>query len=92
MVHQLGEIVGEKLDRVGTARLVGGAVAATIVGQHGGLPREPLGDWAPELAVHGDGMDKDGSLLRVPVAVEGIGDPRSIAGRRQFDTHWKSPF
>src|SRR5262249_42871911 len=91
MVHQLSKIVGVELDRIGTARLVGGAVAATVVSQHGGFPGEPLGHWAPKLAVHGDGMDKDGSLLRVPVAVEGIGDPRSIAGRRQLDTHWKSP-
>src|SRR5262245_2060632 len=91
MVHQLGEIVGIKLDRVGAARLVGGAMAATVVGQHGGVPREPLGDRAPELTVHGDRMNEDGPLFRVPVAVEGIRDPRSVAGRRQLDTHWKSP-
>src|SRR5262249_15616878 len=92
VIHQLGKIIGKKLDRKGAARLVRAAVAATVVGEHGGLGCESLGNRAPERAIHGDRMNQDGPALRVPVAVEAIGDPRSVAGRRQLDTHWKCPF
>ena len=74
MIQQFGEIIGKQLDRIGAARLVGGAMAAAVVGQHGGLGGEPLGHRAPEFAIHGDRMDQDGAVLRILVAVERIGD------------------
>src|SRR5215510_10443743 len=35
-------------------------------------------------------MDQDGPVLRILVAVERIGDPRAVAGRRQLETHWEA--
>jgi hypothetical protein len=54
MAHEFVEILGEQLDGVGAVRLVGGAMAAAVVGQHRGLARQPFGHRPPELAIHGD--------------------------------------
>src|SRR5262249_3454397 len=88
VVHELVEILGEQLDRIGASGLVGGAVAAAVVGQDGGLAHQTLCDRPPELAIHGNRMDQDRAILRIRVAVEGIADTRPVTGWRQIGTHF----
>src|SRR5262249_21204531 len=78
MVHQLGEVVGELFDPVGALRLVGGAVAAAVVGEHDGAVAEQRDGPVPEEPVHAERMDEHHAWTPVVAAVNVVDKPRAV--------------
>src|ERR1051326_2981269 len=78
VVHQLGEIVGELLDAVRSFRLVGGAVAAAVIGEDDRSAGEQGDRPVPEEPVHAERMDQHEPRTPIVAAMHVVDKPRAV--------------
>src|SRR5262249_32065790 len=71
----------------GASGLVGAAMAAAVIDQHGGGFRERRGHRVPEGVIHPEGMDEDDGRSVLQASAEFVGELRPVADLHCRDCH-----
>ena len=91
VIEEVGEVVGEGLDPIGAGGLVGAAMAAAIIDQHGGGFRQRRGDRVPEGVIHPEGMNEDDRRGVLHASAEFVGELRPVTDLHCRDCHLAQP-
>ncbi len=91
VVQEIGKVVGEGLDPIGTVRLVGAAMAAAVIDQHRRRFRQRGGDRVPEGVIHAQRMDEGDRRGVLHAAADLEGELAPVAGFHLGNCHLAQP-